>query len=195
MEFRAKYIDVHTHHPRADAISPTTVGIHPWHATKEFSLPDFGSCDLIGEIGLDYARDVDRATQDDVFRVQLSEAERLKKGVVLHVVKAFEPVMNTLAKYDLRGVVFHGFVGSAEQAKRCFARGYYLSFGHRSLLSPRTVEVIKATPEELLFCETDDMTTPTIEEVYAQVAHLRNTSTEELLRAIAQNYNRLIFKG
>jgi hypothetical protein len=43
--------------------------------------------------------------------------------------------------------------------------------------------------------QTDDMTTPSIEELYAQVAHLRNTSTEELLRAIAQNYNRLIFKG
>ena len=195
MEFREKYIDVHTHHPLPDVISPSMEGIHPWQATANFSLPNFDVCDLIGETGLDFASDVDRVAQETLFKAHLSEAERLKKGVVLHVVKAFEPAMNILAKYNLCGVVFHGFVGSMEQAKRCFKRGYHLSFGHRSLASPRTVEVIKVTPEEFLFCETDDTPSPSIEEIYGRVAELRNTSVEELRRSIAQNYNRLIFKG
>lgn len=31
-----------------------------------------------------------------------------------------------LAKHKIEGVVFHGFIGSAEQAVRAIDRGYYL---------------------------------------------------------------------
>lgn len=186
------YIDIHTHHPRNGITTPTQRGVHPWHATTQSPSEELSSCDMVGEIGLDYACDIDRATQKRIFRAQLAEAERLHKGVVLHVVRSFEDVMQILDEYSLRGVVFHGFIGSMQQAARCFERGYYLSFGERSLRSAKSCRVIAEMPAELLFCETDDKAMPTIEEVYRKVAELRNTSVEELQQQIIKNYEKLM---
>jgi len=170
-------------------------GIHPWDAERGVTLPDFAMCDIVGETGLDYACDVDRARQMELFRAHLRAAERLGKPVVLHVVRSFEDVMRTLGDYPtLRGILFHGFIGSVEQAARCFERGYYLSFGARSLRSSRTRAVIIATPANRLFVETDDSLSPTIEELYTAVAELRNASVEELGRQIEQNYEKLILR-
>ncbi|MBQ8366349.1 MAG: TatD family hydrolase [Alistipes sp.] len=189
------YVDIHTHNPREGILSPRMTGIHPWHAERGAELPDFAVCDIIGETGLDYAVEVDRAAQMRLFREHLVAATKLDKPVVLHVVKSFEDVMVTLRDYPtLRGVVFHGFVGSVEQAKRCFARGYYLSFGARSLRSPRTREVIALTPEGLLFAETDDSTEPTIEEVYDEVAAIRGESIAGLKQTIEENY-KVLFRN
>lgn len=187
------YIDIHTHHRREDVPSPLMAGIHPWDAERRMELPDFADADIIGETGLDYAAAVDRAAQMELFGRHLAVAERLQKPVVLHVVKAFEDVMRMLQSHKgLRGVVFHSFIGSAEQARRCFERGYYLSFGARSLRSPRTREVIAAAPADLLFVETDDSRVPTIEELYAEVATIRDVNLEELQRQIVKNYEKLM---
>lgn len=186
------YVDIHTHNPREGILSPRMAGIHPWHAERGESLPDFASCDIVGETGLDYAVEVDREVQMRLFRKHLDVAAELHKPVVLHVVKSFEDVMVALRNYPtLRGVVFHGFVGSVEQARRCFERGYFLSFGARSLHSLRTREVIAITPADLLFVETDDSTMPTIEEVYKEVAAIRRESIEDLMLNIEKNYKML----
>lgn len=188
-----KYLDIHTHNPISEVTSPRMAGIHPWDAASDIALPDFTACDIIGETGLDYACKVDRAQQMELFKRHLAEAERLNKPVVLHVVKAFEDVMRVLRDYPmLHGVLFHGFIGSVEQAQRCFERGYFLSFGAHSLRSRRTREVIAATPPNLLFVETDDSTEPTIEELYSEVAKIRKMSVEELARQIEENYEKLI---
>lgn len=187
------YVDIHTHHPRHDVISPLMAGIHPWEAEGHISLPDFSTCDIIGETGLDYACEVDRARQMELFRAHLTAAETLGKPIVLHVVKSFEEVMRTLRDYPtLRGVLFHGFIGSMAQAARCYERGYYLSFGARSLRSPRTREVIATAPTNLLFVETDDRVEPTIERLYSEVAELRHESINELGEQIVKNYEKLI---
>lgn len=43
--------------------------------------------------------------------------------VVLHCVKAFEPLMRELAECEPRAVIFHGFIGSPEQARRGAGQG------------------------------------------------------------------------
>jgi TatD DNase family protein len=184
-------VDIHTHHPRPDVVSPRMAGIHPWDAERGVELPDFCACDIIGETGLDYACEVDREAQERLFRAHLEAAERLHKPVVLHVVRAFEPVIKILAEYDIKGVVSHGFTGSEQQANEAIKRGYYLSFGERSLRSPKTREVIAKMPQNLLFCETDDNTSVAIEEIYRSVAEIRGTTPEELLRTIEDNYKNL----
>lgn len=191
----AKYVDIHTHLPRPEVLSPSMSGIHPWDAEQYKSLPHFEACDIIGETGLDYAREVNRNAQQLLFEAHLAAAERLHKPIVLHVVRSFEEVMRTLRQYDLQGVVFHGFIGSKEQAARCIARGYYLSFGERSLRSPKCREVIASLPADRLFCETDDRATPTIEQIYAEVATLRTTTVEELMTQIVDNYEKLFAKN
>ncbi len=186
-------VDIHTHHPRPDVVSPTMTGIHPWDAEKEHTSPDFAHCDIIGETGLDYACEVDREAQERLFRAHLEAAERLHKPVVLHVVRAFEPVMKILADYDIKGIVFHGLTGSEQQAKEAIKRGYYLSFGERSLRSAKTRQAIAATPLERLFCETDDNPALDIAEIYAELAAIKGITLDELKKEIYENY-KLLFR-
>lgn len=187
-----KYIDIHTHNPREDVLSPTMAGIHPWQAEEVAKLPDFSNCDIVGETGLDYACEVDRDRQKELFLGHLAKAQQLGKPVVLHVVRALNDTLSILSEFkEIKGVVFHGFIGSKEQAAECIKRGYYLSFGERSLRSPKTREVIAKMPQNLLFCETDDNTSVAIEEIYRSVAEIRGTTPEELLRTIEDNYKNL----
>lgn len=187
----AKLVDIHTHNPRAEVLSPTMAGIHPWDAEQKLPMPDFSACDIVGETGLDYSADASKEAQQELFLKHLNIAEKLEKPVVLHVVKSFEDVMLALKKHRLQGVVFHGFIGSKEQAERATSHGYYLSFGNRSLRSPRTREVIAMIKIENLFCETDDRTDISIEKIYEEVAALRGISQEELSSEIEKNYIRL----
>ena len=184
-------VDIHTHHPRPDVVSPRMAGIHPWDAERGRALPDFDHCDIIGETGLDYACEVDRLAQERLFRAHLEAAERLQKPVVLHTVRAFEPTIKILAEYNIAGVVFHGFIGSQQQAAEALRRGYHLSFGIRSLCSSKTRQAIAATPLDRLFCETDDDPSLDIANVYAEVAAIKGVTLAELERYIYENYKRL----
>ena len=186
-------VDIHTHHPHPDVLSPTMAGIHPWCAERGEELPNFDTCDIIGEIGLDYACGVDKAIQERLFRAHLVAAERLHKPVVLHTVRAFEPTIKILADYDIKSVVFHGFTGSEQQAKEAIKRGYYLSFGERSLRSAKTRQAIASTPLERLFCETDDNPALDIADIYAEVAEIKDTTIAELKRVTYENY-KLLFR-
>ena len=105
-------------------------------------------------------------------------------------VQAFEPVMLELAAREPRAVIFHGFIGSPEQARRALEKGYYLSFGVRTFSSPKTLEALRETPPGQLFLETDDSDTG-IEEVYAHAAAVRGTTVEALKRATTENYERI----
>ncbi|MBO5717289.1 MAG: TatD family hydrolase [Alistipes sp.] len=187
-------VDIHTHHPRPEVLSPRMAGIHPWDATEEFELPDFASCDIIGETGLDFVYQVDKGIQERLFRAHLEAAKRLHKPVVLHVVKAFEPTIKILEEYHLKGVVFHGFVGSEQQATEALRRGYYLSFGERSLRSQKTQSAIALTPIERLFAETDDNPELDIATIIDAIAELKHLAAEELKKELEKNYKRLIIE-
>lgn len=184
-----QFIDIHTHHPRADVISPRMAGVHPWDAERGYELPNFEECDIVGEIGLDYCCKADRNMQRELFERQLQIASTIDKPVVIHNVRATEDILKILTRYpQLRGVLFHGFIGSQQQAETIVKRGYYLSFGDRSLRSSKSRNVIATTDIRRLFCETDDDPNLAIEEIYAEVAKIRNMTTEELLNAIESNY-------
>lgn len=186
------YVDIHTHHPRLGVLSPSMAGIHPWDAERGLPLPDFAACDIVGETGLDYACKVNRQAQERLFREHLQAAERLRKPVVLHVVRAFEPAMSILADYAIKGVVFHGFIGSEQQANAALRRGYYLSYGSRSLASQRTLRALLATPLDRLFIETDDDPDTELSELYAAVAEIKGTTLVELCRQMMLNYREVI---
>lgn len=191
----AKYIDIHTHNPREDVLSPTMAGVHPWDAERGVISPDFEACDIIGECGLDYACKVDREMQKELFRWHLDAADRLHKPVVLHVVRAMDDALRILDSYKtIKSIVFHGFIGSKEQASECLKRGYYLSFGERSLRSPKSIEALRITPLSQLFCETDDNTTVAIEEIYNRVAQIKQIGVEELKGEIEKNYKKLFHR-
>ncbi|MBQ5619456.1 MAG: TatD family hydrolase [Alistipes sp.] len=184
-------IDIHTHHPTS-AVTITAVGLHPWQA-EHGAVPSeeqIEAADAVGEIGLDKACEVDFERQTAMFEAQLRLAEQHKKPVVVHCVRAFEEVMNALEKFALRTVIFHGFIGSSEQAERAVKKGYYLSFGARTERSKKSIEALRATPLDRLFIESDEAETP-IAEIYALVARLRGLEVEELAAEVSQNYERI----
>ena len=192
--FMDRFIDIHTHHPTDEVITPTAAGIHPWYAAlHEVSEveSEIAAAEVVGEIGLDILCDVEFERQLSVFREQLSLAERYDKPVILHCVRAFEPMMRVLAEYRLRAVIFHGFIGSPEQAKRAIERGYFLSFGERTFRSPKTIEALRQTPINQIFIETDESLTP-IAEIYEKVANLRGVTVEQLATVTKGNLERIL---
>ena len=187
----SRYIDIHTHHFTGCHTELRAAGIHPWDA-ENATIDDtiFANAQAVGEIGLDYACEVSREVQEKVFRDQLSVAERMGLPVVLHCVRAFAPTLAILKGYRLRGVIFHGFIGSKEQALEAVKRGCFLSFGERTFRSSKTIKALRSIPLENLFLETDESPIP-IEDIYAKTAQIRSESLEDIINGITNNYNRL----
>lgn len=185
-------VNIHTHTLREGELTPRCEGIHPWQAEQWSGEPPTlsAACEAVGEIGLDYACGVDRALQEALFVEQLKLAAAHNLPVVLHCVRAFEPMMRLLKGYPLRAVIFHGFIGSQEQARRAIERGYYLSFGERSLRSKRTVELMRRMPRERLFLESDESPTP-IREIYRQASEIIEVDMAELERITMDNFKHI----
>lgn len=186
------FVDIHTHRFSGRGIELHAQGIHPWQAAEgdvALAVTDamFADAEAVGETGLDFACGVDRMAQEQLFCRQLEAAQRLCRPVVLHCVRAFEPMMNILREYRLRAVIFHGFIGSEQQAARAVGRGYYLSFGPATIRSPRTVAALRSVPLERIFAETDD-TGADIADVYEMICRVRGIDMETLKERLAQNY-------
>jgi TatD DNase family protein len=200
------YVNIHTHRRTGEgievlslgadadarAIAPFSIGIHPWQVGKidtsaALDRIEVSAAAAIGEIGLDYAVQSEHDLQLAIFEAQLRIAERRRLPVILHVVRAFEPVMKILKEYRLKAVIFHGFTGSVEQAERACGAGYYLSLGRRSLASPKRVEAVKRTPLDRIFVETDEAEL-SIEEMYRHVAEILAIERNALSETIYNNY-------
>lgn len=186
----SRYIDIHTHHPTHRHTEPQGEGRHPWDAENSTPIHISDEAEIIGEIGLDFAHSANRQRQEEVFRAQLEIAERSNRPVVLHCVKSFEQIMKILADYSLCAVIFHGFIGSKQQAQQAIEKGYYLSFGHRTTKSPKTIEALRNIPLSHLFAETDEGP-HSIENIYEMIASIRGITIEELIEAIEKNYTRI----
>ena len=144
----------------------------------------------IGEIGLDFACRSDRTLQTEVLRIQLRLAHRTGLPVVLHCVRAFEPLMRELAACQPREVIFHGFIGSPEQARTALSHGCYLSFGERAFASPKSLRALHEVPLDRLFLETDDAPV-SIERIYDRAARELGLEVGVLRRATYENYKRI----
>ena len=143
------------------------VGVHPHEAA---TLDDAALDGLralaasprvvaIGEIGLDYYRDLSpRDAQRAAFRAQLALARDLDLAVVVHMRDAHNDVFATLADVGPpERLVFHCFSGGAADAEHALALGGYVSFaGNVSYKSAGALREAAAVvlPERLLV-ETD----------------------------------------
>ena len=187
------YVNIHTHRPTGSGIELRTAGVHPWEAATQDAATlgeRLGDAQAVGETGLDLVRGPAPEIQLSALRTQLRLARERGLPVVLHCVRAFEPLMRELAACEPRAVIFHGFIGSPEQARQALAKGYYLSFGERAFSSPKTLAALRATPLSQLFLETDDSPVP-IEDVYVRAAEAKGVAVEELQRAALENYKRI----
>lgn len=175
-------IDCHTHKqpPAPEAIisaSPIgfvaqgsqmwSVGLHPWDlglfCADNMRIKDEIWVELvaaaaspyvaaIGECGIDLAHGGVLATQMLAFRKQALLAERLKKPLIIHSVKAHDIIVGM--KKDLNPEqpwIIHGFRNKPTIAEIYLKAGCYLSFGEK--FSPETLDM---TPSDKILAETDE---------------------------------------
>jgi TatD DNase family protein len=164
----------------------------------------------IGEIGLDYYRDLSpRDVQRRVFEEQLELAGELELPVVIHVRDAYGDLMNILRRRGVgpAGGVMHCYSGSWEIAQECMAMGFYISFAGPVTYknASRIKEVAKRIPADRLLIETDaPYLTPAphrgkrnepayIAYTAAELAGLWDTDVELLAKTCTEN-GRKIFR-
>jgi TatD DNase family protein len=150
------------------------VGIHPHDATsldgatlaELRALARHPKVVAIGEIGLDYYRDLSpRPAQEVAFRRQLELAAELGKPVIIHDRDAHEDVVRILDEWsEARGStaeqpagVLHAFSGDRALAEAAFRWGFMVSLGGPLTFqnARRLQELVRELPLAHLVVETD----------------------------------------
>lgn len=191
------------------------VGIHP-HNAKTIrtdvlaSLRELARAPkvvAIGEIGLDYYRDLSpRQQQIEAFEQQLHLAKELQLPVVIHDREAHADVMQMMRKSgkEVSGVL-HCFSGSIEMAEEAIKLGYMISIaGPVTFPTARRLhQVVERLPIESIVLETDcPWLTPQSErgkrnepafvvETAHKVADLKGIEVDELAEITSRNARRL----
>ncbi len=141
------------------------VGIHP-HDSQDLdddvlrALEEMASHEkvvAIGEIGLDYYRDLSpRESQKDAFERQLELAARVDLPVVVHVREAHGDAIEILKGWGRGDGVMHCFSGSTEEAKLLLRLGFKLGLGGSITFGSRRLETIALNAAESdILVETD----------------------------------------
>jgi TatD DNase family protein len=189
------------------AIPFYSIGIHPWYIKKERLASDLEmiaeklqlkQCLALGECGLDKRIEIPMVLQIDVFEKQIALAERCKKPLVLHLVAAFDELIEIKNRLKITvPIIIHGFSKNEQVAKQLVANGFYLSFG-KYLLQSQTLgtdmeAVFKAVPNDKFFLETDTIE-ETLSEVYAFAADCKGMTLDELQGHVKANWE-TVFGG
>lgn len=184
-------------------------GLHPWHLDNTVSdwevrleglLQKYSSA-LVGESGLDRLKNPDKEPQNSIFRIHIELAHCLKRGLIVHAVKA-QDWLEEYWKILPERFVFHSYNGKAELLKKIIKAGGYVSFSHSVLRNPAREEILKAVPRERLLVETDgpyqglegkDSTPEQLPELLKRIAALRGEDYQELSVTVYQNSLRFIY--
>ena len=185
-----------------DATIPQySIGIHPWYINEnrletdlqiieeKLKLPE---CFALGECGLDKRIEVPIQLQIEVFEKQIALAEKYQKPLVLHLVAAFDELIEVKKRLNISvPMIIHGFSKSEQLAKQLIDNGFYLSFGKYLLRNPELEAVFKSIPNDRFFLETDTID-ETLEEVYKIAARYKNVTVEALQKQVEVNWKRVI---
>jgi TatD DNase family protein len=141
------------------------VGIHPHDATT-LNLAALGRLEelaespkvvAVGEIGLDYYRDLSpRRAQEDAFRLQIGLARELDLPIIVHDRDAHERTMRVLKEESVTRGVMHCFSGDVNLARRAVDMGLYISFaGPITFNGKKAAAILGRIPEDRILVETD----------------------------------------
>ena len=184
------------------SIPQYSIGIHPWYIDENRLESDlkiieeklqFIECLALGECGLDKRIEIPIEIQLVVFERQIALAEKYQKPLVLHLVAAFDELIEIKKRLKISvPVIIHGFSKSEELAKQLIDNGFYLSFGKYLLRNPELRTVFESIPVDKLFLETDTIE-ESLEEVYTLAANYKKTSLVQMQKQVELNWN-LVFK-
>ena len=139
-------------------------GIHPEKAQNDtesiFKLIDEnnGKISGIGEIGLDSTytnSDEEFQKQEEVFKTQLSYAEKFGKPVSIHSRKTLDQILEILPSYKIPSVVLHWFDGSKKQLQKAMDLQCYVSFGPVMVYSQDKQVLLSKANKDRILVETD----------------------------------------
>lgn len=177
-----------------------SIGIHPWYIDETRLATDLqiieeklklSECLALGECGLDKRIEVPMALQIEVFEKQIALAEKYQKPLVLHLVAAFDELIEIKKRLKISvPIVIHGFSKSEQLAKQLIDNGFYLSFGKYLLRNKEMEAVFKSIPNDKFFLETDTIE-ETLEEVYQKAALCKTISLEELQEMVEKNWEKV----
>lgn len=194
-----------------------TVGCHP-HDAEKFSKEELEyyrsvaqdeKVVAIGEIGLDYYRDLSpREVQKRVFEEQILLAHDMSLPIVLHVRDAYADTLEILKKHSDKlknGVLLHCYSGSAELVREFSKFDAYFAFGGAvTYKNAKKEDVLRAVSRDRLLLETDcPYMTPVpmrwktamnepkfIQYTLSHVASVLGVDEEELEKTVDQNAKR-----
>ena len=207
------YIDIHTHiianskenHLSIYNLQPLTpdieqyqglfsAGIHPWYIPDNLpeTLETLKALTLksnmmaIGECGLDKLCQTPFELQKEIFKAQIAISEERKKPLIIHCVKSYNEIVELKKETNSTQTwIIHGFRGKPEVATMLTKAGIVLSIGER--FNPESVKTIAI---EKLLIESDESTMP-IEDIYKNIAELRNISLAELGKEVEKTYKKI----
>jgi len=191
------------------------VGVHPHDALTYNQEIETGLLKLlknkrvvaIGEIGLDYYRDLSpREIQQKVFRRQLEMAAEYKFPVVIHTRESFPDTLNIVKEYgkNLVGGVFHCFPGTVAEAMSVIELGFSIAVGGIvTFPGAKMADVAASVPLQSILLETDSpYLSPApfrgktnqpayIRYIRDKLAQLRNMPPEEVENVTDRNCRKL----
>ena len=174
-----------------------SVGLHPYNVGKVDDEDTLNKVRLstenlnvfaIGEIGLDKSIEAPLEHQMRVFEAQVEIAEFADLPVILHVVKAFNELVEFMKVHKpVVPMIIHGYNGSSQMAETLLNSGFLLSFGEAIAKEhSKIVESLLTVPVDKLFFETDEGDLD-IREIYHFAAEVKGISLDHLRVQIYEN--------
>ena len=178
-------------------IANYSIGIHPWYIDENRLETDLNTieqklqlleCLALGECGLDKRIEIDIALQIEVFEKQIALSEQYQKPIVLHLVAAFDELIEIKKRLKIKvPMIIHGFSKSEQLANQLIENGFYLSFGKYLLRNPELKNVFENIPNDRFFLETDTID-ESIEDVYKIASEYKKITILEIQEIINSNF-------
>lgn len=185
--------------------TPCSIGLHPWYLTKENCKKDLewlkenlplDNVLMLGECGLDRLKDKALDFQQTIFEQQLHLADAYQKPVVIHCVRAFSELVESVKKVQPKvPLIIHGFNKNERLFNDLKKEGFLFSFG-AAIMNDRSpaYKIIQKIEPHLFFLETDDAEI-SIKKIYEQAAFLRKSEWSDILAAVLENAKNIGIHG
>ena len=190
------------------------VGVHPHEATTFNTqagemlrkLAADPKVVAIGEIGLDYYRDLSpRSTQRDVFIEQIELANELDLPVIIHNRESTRDMLAILRRRRPKRGVIHSFLGDIDLAREFMDLALYLGIGGPLTFKKNDIlrDAVSQIPLDRILLETDSpYLTPIpyrgkrneplyVRYVAEEIARLKKISVQRVMETSTENARRL----
>lgn len=182
----------------ADKPNFYSYGIHPWKVNRDSCYDQLERlaqvmnekrCIAIGECGLDKLCETDFELQQEIFAEQIKLANKVRKPLIVHCVKAFNELINCLNLNDNAvPVIVHGFNNNENIARVLVSQGCYFSFGKALLgYESNAAKAIIQVGRRNFFLETDDADI-SIKYIYRKAAELLGIGEEIVQQQLQANF-------